>query len=1039
MKNKFSLLLAIAMIALLNASVYAQSKVIKGVIKDATGLPIPGVNVLIKGTQKGTSSDMDGSYTINVSSGTTLVFSFIGYKTEEKTVNETGVYNIVLKEVDNSLEEVVVVGYGVKKKKDLTGSIVSIGAEEIASRPVQNAMQAMQGKAAGVDIGTSERPGTLGSVTIRGARSISASNSPLYIVDGIPLNSRLTTDSATGKISVDPNSGGIDFINPNDIETIDVLKDASATAIYGSRGANGVVIVTTKKGKNGKFTINYDTSVTTETIHENARMMSSAEYIEFRRWGRYYSNPTAFPKGDAPTIANDKTIFLASADPSAWANIEKGWASGTWDGSKVGTTDWTKFVTRTGITQQHTIGVSGGTEKMKAYGSFGYLDNTGTLKGQSYKRYNGTANVDITPTKWFSMGVNLNTSYGVNEYGQSNVGRTAVTSSGGIYATARTNLPYAVPYDSNGVRIDNPGGDSTIRTPVDEDQYSQDQRITLRAFGSINAQLDLGAISSALKGLKFRVNFGPDITSYRDGVFLNGKSAIRSGTSFASLKKEQTISYTLDNLIFYNRTIGNHDFGVTLLQSQTEYHNEESSMSANDIKNVANKWNALTPSNVTLAGYSSGITDTGLYSYMARVNYGYADKYLLTASIREDKASQLAESNRSSVFPSASLAWRIDKESFLQNSSWLNQLKLRAGYGVTGNAAVPAYSTTPPLVGVVYPTGSGVINNSSLGNLALGWEQTTQFNYGIDFAMFNSRISGALEYYESKTNDLLLKRSVPTVLGVKDTYQNVGETEGNGLELTLNTINVKGKDFEWSSSFSGSYQKSHIVALQNGKFDDINNNLFIGQSQNVIYGFESNGIWKPEDAVEMAKFNAAAGSNIFSFGNARPVDQNGDYKIDANNDRVIIGSKDPKYIVGLTNTFSYKNLELSVFVYGRMGYLYDTGGENEGAKGSQRAINYYTDNNTNAEYQKPIYSAGTGDSYYPILGYRNGSFLKIRNISLGYNFPEDLTQKIGLSKMRLYLQATNPGMIFSKVKWTDLDTQTTASNRGFTMGLNVQF
>lgn len=495
----------------------------------------------------------------------------------------------------------------------------------------------------------------------------------------------------------------------------------------------------------------------------------------------------------------------------------------------------------------------------------------------------------------------------------------------------------------------------------------------------------------------------------------------------------------MDNLIFYNRTIGNHDFGVTLLQSQTEYHNEESSMSANDIKNVANKWNALTPSNVTLAGYSSGITDTGLYSYMARINYGYADKYLLTASIREDKASQLAESNRSSVFPSASLAWRIDKESFLQNSSWLNQLKLRAGYGVTGNAAVPAYSTTPPLVGVVYPTGSGVINNSSLGNLALGWEQTTQFNYGIDFAMFNSRISGALEYYESKTTDLLLKRSVPTVIGVKDTYQNVGETEGNGLELTLNTINVKGKDFEWSSSFSGSYQKSHIVALQNGKFDDINNNLFIGQSQNVIYGFESNGIWKPEDAVEMAKFNTAAGSNIFSFGNARPVDQNGDYKIDANNDRVIIGSKDPKYIVGLTNTFSYKNLELSVFVYGRMGYLYDTGGENEGAKGSQRAINYYTDNNTNAEYQKPIYSAGTGDSYYPILGYRNGSFLKIRNISLGYNFPEDLTQKIGLSKMRLYLQATNPGMIFSKVKWTDLDTQTTASNRGFTMGLNVQF
>ncbi|CAD0009349.1 SusC/RagA family TonB-linked outer membrane protein [Flavobacterium chungangense] len=1043
MKNKFSLLLAIVVFTLLHVTVYAQNTTVKGVIKDASGLPVPGVNVLIKGTQKGTSSDLDGSYTINVSSGTTLVFSFIGFKTEEKIITQTGVYNIVLKELDNSLEEVVVVGYGVKKKKDLTGSIVSVGAEEIASRPVVNAVQAMQGKAAGVDVASNERPGTVGAITIRGARSISASNAPLYVVDGIPLNTRLVTDS-NGKISVDANSGGIDFLNPTDIETIDVLKDASATAIYGSRGANGVIIITTKKGKNGRFTLNYDTSIMTETIHENAPMMSAGEYIEFRRWGRYYSNPSAFPKGDDPSIDNDKLIFLASADPSAWANIAKGWSKDSagddvWDGSKVATTDWTKFVTRTGITQQHTLSVSGGTEKMKAYGSFGYLDNTGTLFGQSYVRYSGTANVDITPTKWFSMGVSLNTSYGKNEYGQSNTGRTAVTSSTGIYATARTNLPYAVPYDSNGNRIDNPGGDSTIRTPVDEYKLSQDQRITMRAFGSLYAQFDLGGISSKLDGFKYRINFGPDITSYRNGVFLDGKSAIRSGTSFASLANEQTVSYTLDNLIFYNKNVGNHSFGATLLMSQTEYHNENSSMSANDIKNPKNKWNALTPANVTLAGYSSGLTETGILSYMGRANYSYADKYLFTASGRFDGASQLATEKRWAFFPSASAAWILSKEKFLQDVSWIDQLKMRVGYGVTGNAAVPAYATQPPLTGIVYPTGSGVVDNTSLGNLDLGWEQTTQFNYGIDFSMFHSRISGALEYYTSKTNDLLLKRSVPTTIGVIDTYQNVGETEGQGVELTLNTVNVTAKDFEWSTSFSASYQQNKIVSLQNGKFDDINNNLFIGESQNVIYGFESNGIWKPEDAAEMAKFNAAAGSTVFSFGNARPVDQNGDYKIDANNDRVIIGSKDPKYIVGMTNTFAYKNLEFSFFVYGRMGYLYDTGGENEGAKGSQRQINYYTDNNTNAEYQKPIYSAGTGDSYYPILGYRNGSFLKIRNISLGYNFDKDLVQKLGLSKLRMYCQASNPGMIFSKVKWTDLDTQTTASNRGITLGLNVQF
>jgi TonB-linked SusC/RagA family outer membrane protein len=1037
MKNKFCLLLIMAVYTLMYTSVYAQEKMVTGTVTDPLNLPVPGVNVIVKGTAKGVTTDMDGKYSLSAAAGETLVFTYIGFKTKEQKIGNTNSYNVTLESENATLDEVVVVGYGTKKKKDLTGSIVSVGAEEIASRPVVNAVQAMQGKAAGVDISSNERPGTVGSITIRGARSISASNSPLYVVDGIPLNSRLVTDSSTGRISVDPNSGGIDFLNPNDIESIDVLKDASATAIYGSRGANGVIIVTTKKGKNGKFTLNYDTSIVTETIHENAPMMTAAEYIDFRRWGRHYSNPAAFPKGDAPTIANDKTIFLASADPSAWANIEKGWAGGTWDGSKVATTDWTKFVTRTGITQQHNLSVSGGTDKMKAYGSFGYLDNTGTLKGQSYKRYSGTASVDITPTKWFSMGANLNTSYGINEYGQSNVGRTAVTSSGGIYQTARTNLPYAVPYDANGNRIDNPGGDTTIRTPVDEDKYSQDQRISLRAFGSLYAQFDLGALSSALDGLKYRVNFGPDITSYRDGVFLDGKSAVRSGTSFASLSKEQSISYTFDNLIYYNKSIGEHNFGVTLLASQTQYHNEGSAMSANDIKNVANKWNALTPANVTLAGYSSGLTETSLLSYMGRVNYGYADKYLVTASVRQDYASQLAPGNKSSIFPSASVAWRLDRESFMKNATWINQLKLRAGYGETGNAAVPAYATQPPLVGIVYPNGSGVVNNTSLGNLDLGWEQTSQFNYGIDFSMFNSRVSGALEYYTSKTTDLLLRRSVPTVIGVINTYQNVGETEGNGVELTLNTINVIAKDFEWSSSFSGSYQKSHIVSLQNGKFDDINNNLFIGQSQNVIYGFASNGIWKPEDAAEMAKFNANGAG--FSAGNARPVDQNGDYKIDANNDRVIIGSADPKYIAGLTNTFNYKNIEFSFFVYGRMGYTYNTGGENEGAKGSQRAINYYNDNNINSEYQKPIYSAGTGDSYFPILGYRNGSFLKMRNVSIGYNFTDELAQQVGVSKMRLYFQVTNPAMIFSKVKWMDMDTQTTASNRGITMGLNVQF
>ncbi len=1022
MKNSLAKYLVFFSIMLTTMTALAQTGTVTGTIKDNTGMPIPGANVLIKNTTTGIQTDFDGKFAIKAKPEDILVVSFIGMKTTEIKVGSQKNINIKLEEEGAKLEEVVVVGYGTRKKKDLTGSIVSVGAEEIASRPVQNAVQAMQGKAAGVDISSNERPGTVGSINIRGSRSISASNSPLYVVDGIPLN-----------------SGGIDFINPNDIESIDVLKDASATAIYGSRGANGVIIVSTKKGKNGKYTLNYDTAVSTDKIHEFAPLMNAGEYIELRRWARYYSNPSAFAPGNAPTIANDKDIFLATADPAAWANIEKGWANGTWDGSKVSTTNWTKFVTQTGVTKQHTLSVSGGTETMKAYGSFGYLDNTGTLKGQSYKRYNGIANVDITPTKWFQMGINLNASYGLNEYGLSNVGRSAVASSDGIYITARQNLPYAVPLDANGQRIQNPGGDSTIRNVYQEYKYSQDQRLTLKIFGSIYSQLDFGGFSKALEGLKYRINFGPDLTSYRNGVYLDGLSSARSGTSFASLAKNQTISYTLDNLILYNKTIGKHDFGVTLLQSQTQYHNEESAMSAQNIKNPDNKWNALTTTNVTLAGYSSGLTESGLYSYMGRVTYGYDDKYLITASGRSDAASQLAPGHKWSFFPSASLAWRVDRESFLQNATWINALKLRAGYGVTANASVDPYQTQPFLDQVLYSTSSGVMNNTQLGNVELGWERTTQYNYGIDFGLFNNRVSGSLEYYTSKTDDLLFRRNIPSVTGFSSTLQNIGKTKGNGVELTLNTTNVKAKDFEWSSSLSASYQKSTLVELQNGKFDDINNTLFIGQTRGVIYGFENNGVWRPEDAVEMAKFNAAAGSTIFTFGNARPVDQNGDYKIDANNDRVVIGSTEPKYIAGLTNTFNYKNIELSIFVIGRFGYLYNVGGENLSGKTSQRKLDYYTDDNTDAEYQKPIFSAGTGDLYNTIFGYKNGSFLKIRNISLGYNFDKDFVEKIGLSRLRIYAQAANPGMIFSKVKWTDLDTRTTYSNRGMTLGLNVQF
>jgi hypothetical protein len=340
-----------------------------------------------------------------------------------------------------------------------------------------------------------------------------------------------------------------------------------------------------------------------------------------------------------------------------------------------------------------------------------------------------------------------------------------------------------------------------------------------------------------------------------------------------------------------------------------------------------------------------------------------------------------------------------------------------------------------------YPFGAtstaGQINVTTMANQELGWEKTSQYNVGIDYSIFKSRISGSLDVYTSHTTNLLLKKSIPTVTGFLDTYANIGETKSKGVDLSVNTVNIKTQDFEWSSSINASYQDNKIVSLANGKQDDLNNKWFIGQSQSIVYGYEANGVWQDSDAAEMAKFNA--NGHTFTAGNVKPVDQNGDYKIDANNDRVIVGSTIPKYILGITNTFNYKGFELSALLYGRMGYIYNTGGEGMVGRYQQRAVNYWTPTNTNSDYQKPIYSAGYGDQYYESLGYKHGSFLKIRNISLGYNFPERITNKLKISKLRLYVQASNPGFIFSQVSYVDLDTKYHASNRGFVTGLSVQF
>ena len=1036
-----------ALLSVISIGMYAQGKTVSGTVVDKTGETVIGASVVVKGTTNGTITDFDGKFTLsNVPNDGTIEISFVGYKTQEISVAGKTTVQVVLEEDTEVLDEVVVVGYGVQKKSDVTGAMASVGSKEIESRPVTNAMQALQGRAAGVDITSNERPGELGKVQIRGMRSMIKNssgeytgNEPLYVVDGVPLMS----------------SSAIETINPRDIESIDILKDASATAIYGSRGANGVILVTTKKGKEGRFTLNYSGTVNIESVDSKSRMMNASEYITWRRWAAYNAGLSTVP-GDQPTQANDATIFNG-VDPTTYDNIMNGWAGGTWDPSRVTSTDWTDYVTQTGITHEHTISASGGNEKMSAYASFGYLNQEGTFKGQSYERYTGSINVDLTPTKWFKMGASINATWSDQQYGVSTLGAGSSSMPSYIYGWAERLYAYSLPYDEDGNLIDRPGNDDNVYNVIGEWDKSQQQRQTFRALGSFYATLDFGEIWAPLEGLNFRLNFGPDFRNWREGVFIDSESVTRQGgLNFARLKNQHDISWTLDQQINYNRIFGKHSIGATLLHTASSWKVENSEMSAYGIPQAKWTWNAFGTVDVTnpaySAGMSSGITERQLESYMIRLNYGFNDRYLVTVSGRWDGASQLAAGNKWAFFPSAALAWRINQEDFLKDVSWLDNLKLRVGFGTTGNAAVAPYGTLGNLQSnylpfngmdnqIFYTTNEPNYTKDQVGmpNKDLGWEKTTQYNVGLDFSVLAGRISGSVDVYTSRTKDLLLSMRVPTLTGYPNTTANIGKTSNRGVDITLNLVPVRVKDFEWNSNISAAFTKDKIEELASGKADDVANTWFIGQSIAVYYDYANNGLWQdtPEDQAEMAKFNANGHS--FRPGMVKPVDQNGDYKIVAEDDKVILGNINPRWTFGWNNTFTYKGIELSAQIYGRFKYMVSTGGEAQLGRYNQRAIDYWTPTNTDAEYQMPIYNQSGGDAYSNLLGYKKANFLKMRNISLGYVLPKNVISKIGLSNLKVYVQANNPFTIYSSVDFLDLDLGGSTFNRGFVFGLDVTF
>jgi len=1051
MKNKFSLLLILAMFALLQTAGYAQNKVVKGTITDAAGLPIPGANVLLKGTKQGTSTDFDGRYSISAGTGQVLVFSSTGSKTVEMTVGSSSEINVKLTDDVSQLNEVVVVGYGTQKKSDVTGAVASVSAEQLMNRPVPNAMEALQGKVAGVDVTTNERPGTVGSVRIRGNRSLTASNNPLYVVDGVPLLSE----------------SSIETLNPRDIESMDILKDASATAIYGSRGANGVIIVTTKQGKTGRFTLNYAGTVSTSDIVDRAPSMSASDFITFRRWAAYNLNSTTYAHPDSPTMANDKLIFDSALDgQTSRDNVLKGWASGTWDPSKVTNTNWTDYVTQTGISTEHVISASGGSEKVNTYGSVGYLDNVGTQKGQWYKRYTAKLTSNITPVPWFKMNASLNVSWSEQDYGMSTLSARSGTSPDAIYGTAKQIYNIAVPYDANGNVIINPGGESGVYTIMDEWNRSTQQSQTLRALGNFSATFDFGKMWQPLQGLTYKLNFGPDFRHWREGVYIDGTSSLKvnangsAGTNYARLQNRRDLSWTVDNIITYDRTFAaKHKVGATLLQTASSWDYETSSMSANNIPKPSFLWNAMSSVDATNpannARMGSGINQRAITSYMARVNYGFDNRYLLTMSGRWDGVTQLSEGHKWDFFPSTALAWRVNNEEFLKGVDWLEDLKLRVGFGVVGNSSVNPYGTLGNISQIFLPF-NGMSNQigfttnepyytdtqTGMPNKNLGWEKTTQYNIGVDFSFLNNRISGTIDAYKSNTNDLLLRVDIPPVSGYPYIVSNIGETKNKGVEVTLNLIPIQTEGgFTWESNLNCAWQKDQIVELANGANDMISNSWFIGESIAVRYGYDNQGLWQdtPEDQAEMVKWNANGAK--FTPGNVRPVDQNGDYKMDAA-DRVVVGNNNPNWTMGWNNNFRFHGIELGVNLYGRMGYTASLGGEALTSHANQRETDYWTPENTDAEFQKPILgqaTSGSQDPFSGLLGFQKASFVKIRNISLGYNLTKENLSKIGLANMKLYVQAVNPGSIYQSLDWYDFDTDRTYFNRSFVMGIEVGF
>ncbi|MDR2915160.1 MAG: TonB-dependent receptor [Tannerella sp.] len=1025
------------------------SKKISGIVLDDSGEPVTGANVTIKGTTIGNITDIDGNFSLDAPEDGILVISYIGYLSQEMNIRNKNNFTIELKEDLQALEEVVVVGYGVQKKSDVTGALTRVSEKVLKERPVQNALQAMQGKAAGVQITLNNRPGELGEIRVRGNRSINASNDPLYVIDGIPMI-----------------AGSMSDINPNDIESIEILKDASATAIYGSRAANGVILITSKKGKAGRTSINYDGTITFSDLHSQTDWMNAGEQIDWNRQARINAGSYTGKYGNAPDPDVDgDVLFSASSYPYMQPIFESAFQFNTdgtpvmrdatdyernvlgyadrvpvYNSANIPTTPWRDYVTRTAITNNHQVSISSGTEKTSLYMSLSYLDQQAALIDQDYKRYSVNVNGDTQATKWLKVGIGLNASHSIQNYGI--VDNSSNTVAKDSYGMALNLAQYAPAYDTDGtiLRVDNgPSQHNVLRNIEEAQNETRNYSLLMSSY----------AEATILPWLKWRTNFGAQYRNVRNGSyygndFTNPTSAPGSAPNVAYNKHTTRLSWTLENLIFANKTFKEiHTVGVTLLQSAEHYRNESLDVRAYESKFPTALWYSVQNSDISKVGVNSGFSEQQRASYMARLNYNLMDKYLLTVTGRWDGASMLAEGNKWDFFPSAALAWKMNQEGFMDPVEWLSELKPRIGYGVTGNAAISPYQTGGTMSSTYANInfGQGDVSTATVGakavilpNRMLGWEKTKSTNFGIDFGFLKNRITGSVEYYISNTSDLLLNRSIPMMTGYTSILSNIGKTQNKGFEATLSTININTKDFTWRTDFTFFTNREKIVELSNGKTDDPANGWFIGKPIDEVWTKKYDRLW--QNNTEDRKLLALYKANGITMlpGQAKIVDQplvevakgtegsvtktitldgdeievtymdNGFGVID-NDDNHFQGSFQPKWEGGFTTAFTYKNFELSSFLYGRFGGVYYGLIQTYGMR---KESDIWSENNPSGKYPQPLNGGQSFTDYSSYMNYTKSNMVVVRNIALSYTVPEVFLRKVGVASCSIYGQVLNP-------------------------------